>query len=62
MKLSDFLSDLGRPVAYYPGLALALDDAKEAIFICQMSYWKGKEQDPDGWIYKESQDITRETG
>lgn len=61
MKLSDFLTDLGRPVAYYPELARALDDVKEAIFICQMAYWKGKEQDPDGWIYKESEEIERET-
>lgn len=61
MKLSDFLTDLGRPVAYYPELARALDDVKEAIFICQMAYWKGKEQDPDGWIYKSSEEIERET-
>jgi hypothetical protein len=61
VKLSDFLTDLGRPVAYYPELARALDDVKEAIFICQMAYWKGKEQDPDGWIYKSSEEIERET-
>lgn len=61
MKLSDFLTDLGRPVAYYPELARALDDVKEAIFICQMAYWKGKEQNPEGWIYKTSEEIERET-
>jgi hypothetical protein len=61
MKLSDFLTDLGRPVAYYPELARALDDVKEAIFVCQMAYWKGKEQDPEGWIYKSSEEIETET-
>lgn len=61
MKLSEFLTDLGRPVAYYPNLARALQDVKEAIFVCQMAYWKGKEQDPDGWIYKSSEEIESET-
>lgn len=61
MKLSDYLTDLGRPVAYFPQLARALGDIKETIFICQMAYWRGKEQDPDGWIYKSSEEIEKET-
>lgn len=61
MKLSEFLEDLGRPVAYYPELARALDDVKEAIFVCQMAYWKGKEKDPDGWVYKTREEIETET-
>lgn len=61
MRLSDFLNDVGRPAAFYPGLARALGDIKEAIFICQMSYWKEKGGDPDGWIYKTSEELEKET-
>lgn len=61
MKLSDFLSDVGRPVAFYPSLVKAMGDRNEAIFICQMAYWRGKEQNADGWIYKSSEEIETET-
>lgn len=61
MKLSDFLSDIGRPVAFYPGLVKALGSMKQAVFVCQMAYWKGKGSDPDGWIYKTSEEIETET-
>jgi len=50
MKLSDFLFNIGRPVAFYPGLVKALGSMKQAVFICQMAYWKDKGSDPDGWI------------
>lgn len=61
MKLSDFLFNIGRPVAFYPSLVKALGDRNEAIFICQMAYWRGKGDDKDGWIYKTSEDIEGET-
>lgn len=61
MKLSEFLEGVGRPVAYYPGLARVLGDMKEAVFVCQMAYWKDKGSDPDGWIYKSSEEIEAET-
>jgi hypothetical protein len=61
MKLSDFLAGVGRPVAFYPGLVKALDDRNEAIFICQMAYWRGKGDSKDGWIYKTSDEIEQET-
>lgn len=61
MKLSDFLTDIGRPVAFYPGLVKALGDRNEAIFICQMAYWRGKGDNKDGWIYKTSDQIEAET-
>ena len=48
-------------MAYYPGLARALGDVKEAVFVCQLAYWRGKEQDPDGWIYKTREEIEQET-
>lgn len=61
MKLSDFLFNIGRPVAFYPGLVKALGSMKQAVFICQMAYWKDKGSDPDGWIYKTAEDIETET-
>ena len=61
MKLSEFLSDVGRPVAFYPTLVKAFGDRNEAIFICQMAYWRGKGESEDGWIYKTSDEIEAET-
>lgn len=61
MKLSDFLFNVGRPVAFYPGLVKALGSMKQAVFICQMAYWKDKGSDPDGWIYKTAEEIEGET-
>ena len=61
MKLSDFLFNVGRPVAFYPGLVKALGSMKQAVFVCQMAYWKDKGDDPDGWIYKTSDEIETET-
>lgn len=61
-SISQTLRDLGRPVAYYPSIALALDDLKGAIFACQFLYWEGKQADPSGWIYKTGKQITEETG
>lgn len=61
MKLSDFLFNIGRPVAFYPGLVKALGSMKQAVFICQMAYWKDKGGDPDGWIYKTAEEIEAET-
>src|SRR5690349_23742834 len=61
MKLSDFLEGAGRPIAYYPSMARMLGDVKEAVFICQMAYWKDKGDDPNGWIYKTAEEIEQET-
>lgn len=61
MKLSDFLLNIGKPVAFYPGLVKALGSMKQAVFICQMAYWKDKGIDPDGWIYKTAEEIEEET-
>src|SRR3990172_3614999 len=61
MRLSDFLVGVGRPVAYYPGMARALGDMKESVFVCQMAYWKDKGDDPEGWIYKTAEEIEQET-
>lgn len=62
MKLTDFISDVGRPVAFYPGLRKITDSINATLFICQLIYWKGKEADENGWIYKTSEEIEGETG
>lgn len=62
MKLSDFLEDVGRSVAYYPRIAKAVGGVKEAVFLCQLFYWKDKGEGADGWIYKTQAEIEDETG
>jgi hypothetical protein len=61
MKLSDFLSNVGRSLAFYPSLVKAIGNRNDAIFVCQMAYWKDKGETPNGWIYKESSEIEEET-
>ncbi|HLM58691.1 MAG TPA: hypothetical protein VK422_21485 [Pyrinomonadaceae bacterium] len=63
MRLSDFLDDVGRPVAYYPSLALCLGSVNATILLCQLFYWEGKQDDQvEGWIYKTQKEICEETG
>jgi hypothetical protein len=62
MRLTDFLTGVGRPVAYYPSLRRITGSTNATIFLCQLIYWKGKEADPNGWLYKESDEIEKETG
>ncbi len=63
MKLVEVLSPegLGRPVSYFPSIALAFKGVKRALWICQFCYWKGKE-DEEGWVYKTEAAIRKETG
>ena len=62
MKLTDFLSDVGRPIAYYPALRKITGSTTATILLCQFIYWRGKESDPNGWLYKTSDEIEEETG
>jgi hypothetical protein len=62
MKLTDFLQNTGRPIAYYPSLRKITGSTTATILLCQFIYWRGKESDPDGWLYKESAEIEQETG
>lgn len=62
MKLTDFLSDVGRPIAYYPSLRKITGSTTATILLCQFIYWRGKESDPNGWLYKTSDEIEEETG
>lgn len=62
MKVTEFLIDIGRPVAFYPGLRKITGSTVGTLFLCQFIYWTGKGADPDGWIYKTAADIESETG
>lgn len=60
MKLSDALTNVGRPVAYYPNLAKALGSVKAGILCCQLFYWTDKTK--NGWLYKTASELEDETG
>lgn len=62
MKLSDFLTDIGKPIAFYPGLRQITKSITATLFLCQFIYWTGKEANKDGWIYKSAVEIEGETG
>jgi hypothetical protein len=62
MKLTEFITDVGRPVAFYPGLRKITGATTATLFLCQLIYWEGKQKDPNGWIYKVSNEIEEETG
>lgn len=62
MRLTDFLNDLDRPIAYYPALTEITGGVKETILLCQLIYWTGKQHDSEGWIYKTQKEILEETG
>ncbi len=52
MKVTDAHPNVGRPVAYYPGLRQLCGSINAAILYCQVLYWTGKQSDPRGWIHK----------
>ena len=60
MRFTDFLVDVGRPVAYYPEIAIRLGNVKAALFLCQFLYWHEKGQSE--WTHKSIEEITQETG
>jgi hypothetical protein len=62
LRLLDFLTDVGRPIAYYPKLSKALGGSKQTILLCQLIYWCDKGSNPDGWIYKSVDELIEETG
>lgn len=61
MRPSELLLDLGRPVAYYPGLVKYFGSVNAVLFFCQFMYWTGKEESELG-IYKSADEIQEETG
>lgn len=62
MKITDFLSDVGRPVAYFPKLRHITGSVNATLFLCQLIYWEGKQASKTGWIYKTHSEMEEETG
>lgn len=53
------LRELGRPVAFYPGLARVLG-IEETIFFVQLMYWSERTDNSEGWVYKTAQEWEHE--
>jgi len=60
MKLSNYILDLGRTVAYHPNLKKVTRSTTATIMLCQFLYWTNKTK--DGWIWKVADEIEEETG
>ena len=61
MRVSDVLRDIGRPVAYYPGLAKPLGGVKAAVLFCQIFYWHSRAMHELG-VHKTADELAEETG
>jgi hypothetical protein len=62
MRIADFLKDAGRTVAYYPAMVKLTKSVTAAVLLSQFMYWREKEWDADGWLYKTQPEISEETG
>lgn len=62
MKLTNYVMDLGRPVAYYPNLKILTGSTTATIMLCQLLYWTPRTKHKDKWIYKTNYEIEEETG
>jgi hypothetical protein len=63
MEKQDFiraLRTLGRTVAYYPVFSKIFENSNCGVFISQMLYWEGKQDDEEGWIRKPLNEIEEE--
>ena len=58
--VASIIRRLEKPIILYPGLARKVG-INEALFLNQLIFWTPSCADPDGWIYKSSEDIERET-
>jgi hypothetical protein len=61
MRLTDFLKDAGKIVAFYPGLKRVTGSVTASLLLSQLFYWCDKTKDKDGWIYKTNYDLEEET-
>jgi hypothetical protein len=62
MKFTDFLQGIGSPIAFYPDLIAVTGSPESAIFLCQLTYWTGRQHDPDRWIHKTQEEWFFEIG
>lgn len=62
MKFTELLDGIGNPIAFFPDLIPITGSPNAALFLCQLTYWTGKQHNPDGWIYKTQEEWCLETG
>jgi hypothetical protein len=62
VNLRNAIALTGRPTVTYAKLSLALGGLNECAFLCQFIYWSERTNNPDGWIYKTSDEIRDEIG
>jgi hypothetical protein len=61
MKWSEAYEHSGRTITVPVKLIHAIGP-KGALFIAQLFFWKGKQKDEEGWIYKTKLELEEETG
>lgn len=61
MRPTDIITNLGRPVAFYPGMARKVGGVNACLFLCQLLYWHDKASSDLG-VYKTAEEWTEETG
>lgn len=61
MKITDLLQGIGAPISFFPDLVPLAGSHHAAIFLCQLTYWHGKQSNPQGWIYKTQEEWYLET-
>jgi hypothetical protein len=61
MKLTDAILDLGKVVAFFPGLRKITGSINATLILCQALYWTPRTNNPDGWFYKTAEEWEKET-
>ncbi|GIW59457.1 MAG: hypothetical protein KatS3mg087_0523 [Patescibacteria group bacterium] len=61
MKITDLFQGIGNPIAFYPDLVPLTGSHQSSILLCQLCYWSGKQNNPEGWIYKTQEEWEIET-
>lgn len=65
MRLFDALKGVGKVISFHAKIARKLKSNNACIFLEQLIYWtgkeKGKDSPRDGWIYKSTEKIYKET-
>jgi hypothetical protein len=62
MKMKLLLAGITRSVNYLPELVPIIGTVSATLLFCQLAHWMGKGKDPNGWIYKKSKELQKETG
>jgi hypothetical protein len=52
---------LQKPIAFNPMFARVTGSVTSGLLLSQLFFWSDKGKDPDGWIYKTSEEIESET-